>query len=427
MIDFLRKYVRKRRDLKQVSELQEEWRQLLGGRLATLTAVSPDRDVLLIPPEPISLIGSKGDEAMLVSVISSLSSAGRKVDVAVGVDWKQLPPALLEAGAGEAVPVWEYKITLEKALQQVSKYREVVIIGADVMDGHYSASKSFRFFMIADLAKKMGRQSTVTGFSFNERPSPSLTQLPFKDFSSQTRLCVRDPISQERFSSISGGLGTLTADVAFLLKPAIARQGLNEVTNWAAGRKAAGDFLLGFNIHPALLPNSSTDMRKLVESSAAALRSLITQKNVSVIFISHDSRPTSSDSISLRPIFEELHSSAAHKIHFIEASNSAAELKAIAGLADAVFTGRMHLSIAALGMGVPVGWATYQGKFEGLARHFGLPDWLLVDPSSAVQSPEKLREVLTRMIDEQGSLKSAVEARLPDVRQLASSNLSMAS
>src|SRR5690606_15553883 len=101
---------------------------------------------------------------------------------------------------------------------------------------------------------------------------------------------------------------------------------------------------------------------------------------------------------------------------------SAGELKQIAGGVDVLFTGRMHLSIAALGMGTPAGWATYQSKFEGLARHFDAPDWLLLSPQDA-QNPDKLHAVLARLIDERTALRQLVADRLPSVKELSNLNL----
>lgn len=424
MIDALRKFVRKRRDLKQVDALLGEWRALLDAPNSGLLTAAPTRDILLIPPEPISLVGSKGDEAMLVSVISTLASAGRQVDIAVGAHWKALPPVLVRAGAGAMLPIWDYSIDLTTVVRNMAPYREIVLIGADVMDGYYSASKSFRFFMIADLATRFGKRSSITGFSFNNNPAPSLQKLPFKEFSQGTRLCLRDPVSLDRFGKLSCGLGRLTADVAFLLQPDEDSSQLTSVRHWASCRRDDGEFVLGFNIHPALLPDNDAAMAGLVSASISALRKLLAEGGLSVLFISHDARATSSDSLSIKPVFDALKADFDAHVHLIEADRSAAELKAVAGLADAVFTGRMHLSIAALGMGVPVAWATYQGKFEGLAKHFNLPDWLLIEPSRLSGRPELLEQVLRRIVNEQDSLKSVVGERLLQIKELSRDNLS---
>lgn len=423
MIEVLRKFVRRRRDLRQVSSLKREWKQIVGKLPGESTRLQAERDVLLIPPEPMSLIGSKGDEAMLVSVISTLSRSGRQVDVAVGSHWKALPAVLLSAGAHSQLPIWDYKITLSTVLHHLANYKEVILVGADVMDGYYSASKSYRFLMIADIASKMGLRSSITGFSFNENPAPSMGKLPFDAFSRDTRLCLRDPVSLGRFTTLSRGLGSLTGDVAFLLSPDNDSSRLSAVRSWADNRRQASEFILGFNIHPALLPGDPQSMDRLIQASIAALQQLIKVNNTSVLLVSHDARATSSDSHSLKPIFQALSSEFPESVYFIEADHSAAELKAVAGLADAIFTGRMHLSIAALGMGVPVGWATYQGKFEGLAQHFSLPEWLLLDPLAVSSHPGALIEALQRMIVEQPILKKLVTERLPTIKKLALSNL----
>jgi polysaccharide pyruvyl transferase WcaK-like protein len=98
------------------------------------------------------------------------------------------------------------------------------------------------------------------------------------------------------------------------------------------------------------------------------------------------------------------------------------QLKAIAGLADGVLTGRMHLAIASLGMGVPVVALTYQGKFEGLFRHFDLPSWLLLSPAQTLR-PGLLEQTLERFIDELPSLRTSVAAHWPTVLAASQRNL----
>lgn len=423
MIKSLRRLVRAGRDRRQVAALKREWRRISSDAAAHPELHLIENDVLLIPPEPISLIGSKGDEAMLVSVISHLKSSGRNIDVAVGETWSTLPESLIAAGANAPLPIWDYKIELGTVLPHLKKYKEIILIGADVMDGYYSASKSYRFLMIADIATKLGRSATITGFSFNTQPAAALREIPFAEFARETRLCLRDPISLDRFRKITNGLGTLTADVAFLLQPETNSPRLSDIQSWAVGRREAGQFILGFNIHPALLPNDEAAMRGLIEASSSALLNILERGNVGVIFISHDARATSSDSLAMQPVYDRIRSKFPDRVRFITADHSAAELKAVAGLTDAVFTGRMHLSIAALGMGVPVAWATYQGKFEGLAQHFGLPAWLLFDPAEARLEPHKLQALLERMIASQPDLSEDVANRLRDIKLLASTNL----
>jgi polysaccharide pyruvyl transferase WcaK-like protein len=88
---------------------------------------------------------------------------------------------------------------------------------------------------------------------------------------------------------------------------------------------------------------------------------------------------------------------------------------------DGVITARMHLCIAALGMGLPVAALTYQDKFQGLFHHFGLSeDWLLAPEQ--ILAGNALEKMMLRFIDENAVLKRQVQARLPEVKRLAMLN-----
>lgn len=96
------------------------------------------------------------------------------------------------------------------------------------------------------------------------------------------------------------------------------------------------------------------------------------------------------------------------------------ELKFFAGEMDAIITGRMHLAIAALGCGVPVGCVTYQGKFEGLFDHFLLKPPVLAPDNVTVDS---LHELITTVIDQNQYLADKIADRLPVVTALSRRNI----
>jgi len=99
---------------------------------------------------------------------------------------------------------------------------------------------------------------------------------------------------------------------------------------------------------------------------------------------------------------------------------SAAELKALAGAVDLVVSGRMHLAIGALGMGVPAGGVVYQGKFEGLYQHFDLSGLCLAP--DALASGGRLAPFLAELSDRRADLGHAIAARLAEVQALALHN-----
>ena len=104
-----------------------------------------------------------------------------------------------------------------------------------------------------------------------------------------------------------------------------------------------------------------------------------------------------------------------------EAKPNGAELKRLVANVDLVLTGRMHLAIAALGQGKPVGAITYQGKFDGLVELFGLPKWILVSPAEA-SDHDNLSRLVDRLIAESEELGGQIRLRLPSIIDLAKRN-----
>lgn len=96
------------------------------------------------------------------------------------------------------------------------------------------------------------------------------------------------------------------------------------------------------------------------------------------------------------------------------------ELKHLAGMVDLVLTGRMHLAIAALGMGTPPLCVAYMNKFEGLFQLFDI-DGLVVEPALVSECDEilaKMAEVVGGLEELEGKIKS----KLPEIMDLSAKN-----
>jgi polysaccharide pyruvyl transferase WcaK-like protein len=195
------------------------------------------------------------------------------------------------------------------------------------------------------------------------------------------------------------------------------------VLPWIEGRRAAGDRVLAVNLHPALFAvDQRVEVDALIDSVAGVLARLSAARPVSWLLLPHDFRGERGDNACLGPLAQRLSARLGPRLLHAAGPWSAAELKAIAGATDAVFTGRMHLAIAALGQGVPVAALTYQGKFHGLWRHFDLPTDLLLAPADALD-PMRLEAVLSQLLDDIETLGRQVRSHLPQVRAAAAANL----
>lgn len=104
------------------------------------------------------------------------------------------------------------------------------------------------------------------------------------------------------------------------------------------------------------------------------------------------------------------------------ASMVACEIKALCSHLDCLISGRMHLAIAALGMGIPVACIEYQGKFEGLFRHFGI-DGMVLDNTQALSS-DSTETMLRTLIKHRHDLARKIKARLSGILNLSMINFS---
>jgi polysaccharide pyruvyl transferase WcaK-like protein len=232
-------------------------------------------------------------------------------------------------------------------------------------------------------------------------------------------ILVRDPVSYERFVQNvrlkNGHAATLVADIAFNLKPRITPRVQTEL-DWMAEQRAAGHFVLGFNLHTMLVKKAS--LPSLIETTIAQLRGFMAaHPQVALALVPHDYRAGGGAGV-LKQIAEAL-ASGGGRVRLVTPVFSAEELKALTGGLDVLFTSRMHLGIAALGMGKPISAFAYQGKFVGLFRHVGLPEELILSPENA----DGLAKTLGALVRDVAALTQAVAKALPATMDLAKKNL----
>jgi polysaccharide pyruvyl transferase WcaK-like protein len=198
---------------------------------------------------------------------------------------------------------------------------------------------------------------------------------------------------------------------------------VRDAHDWAQEQRAHGRQVIGFNAHPMLIKNPTHEqLTHLFGVVAAALDRFMAGTNVAVALISHDYRGASGDDVCLKPIAGMLQTRFGDRLYYSETKCTAAELKGISGAMDGVVTGRMHLAIASLGMGVPVAALTYQDKFQGLMRHFELPQDLLLAPEQLVE-PTPLIGLLQRFTNDIAKHKVQVGQRLATVKKMSAKNV----
>lgn len=377
--------------------------------------------LLILPCDPWSLDGSKGDEAMILGTVGQLRKRLPDLDIAIVVASE---PAADRAREHGFHPLFAWDGPLEDSLHRLEEFapQRMFVLGADVMDGYYNPVTSSRLLLLADLMATRGVKVSVLGFSFNGQPSAHLRPV-FDGLDARTTLHVRDIVSLGRFRAFTGARAQLVADAAFLLEPDDSPREVGELAAWADGQRQAGRTVLGFNMHPMLIRHATPQqIDGLVHSGIAALRQVAQNRPVAITLISHDYRGHEGDDVSLKPIFDALHDELGDRLAYPTQRFSAAQLKAIAGLMDGVVTGRMHLAIATLGMGKPVAGLTYQDKFHGLLAHFDYPHRYLLS-ADELAAPERLAATIEDLVDHIEPLRRTVTERLPAVKQASARNL----
>lgn len=405
-----------------VRSLNEQLRRLSGTQ-ATTGANGPVRRLVLIPSDSNSLIGARGDQAMMQAAEQQLRNACPELAVLVVTTSDEADAAAHRLGFRPLrFHHWNWPLSSLVEAAKAFSADAAILVGADVMDGHYSVTHSAQLLCAADALARNGVPATVLGFSFNDRPEAVLKPL-FDGLSPRVRLNVRDEASLERLSAFTRTPAMLVADMAFLLRPEITSARIATIRGWIEARRAVGDRVLAFNIHPMLVGlGDSAARERLIRVSVDALARAAARHRISWLLLPHDYRSSVGDALCLAPIAKGLLDHAVEHVHLDEPL-SAGELKAVAGLTDGVIAGRMHLAIATLGQGVPVACLTYQGKFEGLMRHFELPDSLMLAPSEALKD-DRLLALIEHFIDDLAACRASVHRWLPSVREASARNIS---
>lgn len=421
MLNLVKDRLRRIRANQRFRELEKAWRSLQRDLGANALAVGKPKRFVVMPSDPWTLVGAKGDEAMIQSVVMQLKAVSPDLEVGILTATPVATDAARALGY-LALEVWDGGIAAMSQAVRDFNADSMAVLGADCMDGYYNPMTTLTMLAVADLAARSGVRVSLLGFSFNDKPDQRLKAV-FDGLSERVAINVRDDISFERFQSFSRARAQLVADSAFKLLPTLESAVVHNLAQWVRQQHAHGRNVIGFNAHPMLLGEpGEAELKQLIDQIAQSLEQFMASHDAGVAFISHDYRGAIGDDVCLAPLFSRLSTKFPGRLYYDETRCSAAELKAVAGTVDGVVTGRMHLAIAALGMGVPIAALTYQDKFQGLMRHFELPQALLLAPEK-LRSPDILAKLLGTFYVEMATHREQVANKLAGVKRLSESNV----
>lgn len=400
-------------------------------KLFNYQEVIGDRKYLILD---VSSEGSLGDEAMIIGSINFLQEQGVNTIGILSahnrIDWQGYDKI-----SSDTLQVKFFSLDFNKNngslysefLKVAQQYTHFVVPGADVMDGYYSEASPLLKFRLISLAHAIGLNCSILGFSFNSKPKPTCVNA-FKKLPLDVAIYARDPLSKTRFENHIKRDISLVSDLAFLLKPKIAKSVTNEAKLWIEQERKQGKIIIGINPNKTLAKNLNTDtpseLAEIFSNLITNLHSI--NKNVSFVLIPHDYRQDASfpgDHKLCELIKAQLPEDIQVKCWlFANTRLKAGEVKDICQYLDLVITSRMHLAIACLGVKTPVLGIVYQGKFEGLYSYFGL-DQMLIEPENAAQGDKLLSFVLSG-IENIAQTRQQIALKIPDVVELAKQNFS---
>ena len=351
-----------------------------------------EKQLAIIPCDPWSVGGSRGDEAMMTAIILKYRKDHPAAPITIiseGDEGSKYISKLPYPGI-TPLPVWNGNTPVKTIYEAVMKLRpsDVVLLGADCMDGYYSPFISLTLLALHDLFSRTDEiKSHLTGFSFNRHPYRPLRKA-FNSITPSARLYLRDAVSLERFKKFAKADAELTADAAFMLEADYGFDGYEKLKEWITTRRAAGTrHIIGFNFHPMLRRYDNTEEIQNDACSLARNIAAIMQRNgaIDFVLVPHDDRCRYTDNIMLKTIADSLiQAGFGSRTYYSPEVYRAAQIKALCSLLDGLASSRMHLAVAALGEGKSVLAAEYQGKFEGLFRHFNLPAEYLLTPDEFI-------------------------------------------
>ncbi|MFP4354888.1 MAG: polysaccharide pyruvyl transferase family protein [Phycisphaerae bacterium] len=384
------------------------WAVGLHARLSNALS-KQERVLCLAPPVPANC----GDEAMLWVVLNELRKRGRSVKVIqTGPQELSLPEVCPGAELVEGIHPYFTTTRSRKErlllLRQFRHCRDLIVIGADVLDGTYSKDKAVQTFRCLQMAHSCGIHARVLGFSLSAEPSGPLAE-SIRSLPDSVRLMARDPLSAERLRSVAGPRVEQVADLAFLFEAAGQEQVPPEVRTFIEDCQGP---LLGLSATPLLMDSRIDAQRRI----ARAMGMLARSTGGRILLVQHHPKDLETCSILQQAISQD-----AEGASMIVPFLPAAVAKTVIRHCNHVFSGRMHVAIAALSCRRPVTCFPYRGKFRGLMQMFEIDNSLL-DVDDIPEDPERICELFAERVEQSDVEAARIQDHLPGVMAMARRN-----
>lgn len=378
---------------------------------------------------PTTSPGNLGDEAVLFATVQELKDRG--YDRICVISLNETQKYLIDGAESVVIPL-EHNPAGEHYLAFVEfakDFDEFFIWGADIVDGTYGTGVVLHRFTLANLACELGLKVTINSFSISANKSVDVFN-GYRSLNPAVKLYCRDAISKERLEAeVGAGRALLCADLAFLLKPNHDADLSMKMAAWAKEQRANRKIVMGLNINELFCSHFDMSPDALLDMYVNCISRVFERHpNLAIAHMPHDNHHNKkfgqiSDFIMSRRLNERLPAGIRDTAFIPPESMTAVEVRSIVSNLDLMFTARMHVAIASLAVGTPVFGLAYQGKFEGLYRHFDLENmYVTLDQFKDTDFAVKF---LDQSIQRADAVRKQVRDRLPSIVAMARTNLDL--
>lgn len=394
---------------KDINDLKENYKQINKK-----DNFSDNRSFLILPSD--IGFGSFGDQAMILSLINKIKEKYPNANIAILNLYSSIEDGFL-LNNGIDIKVYNINTDLEKTLTEIKdKYTDLLVIGADILDGGYGIQHSLKYFEAMEIANRHNKRVQIEGFSFNKTKQKQIINTINK-VSTFATLCVRDLISYKRLQEHGCKNLIQVTDMSFLLNISSYKK-----SNYAEALykklekiKKTGIDIIGLH----LTSKTNKDANAFIDKISESLKEY---KNAQIVILPHDIRilQTKLSDYNMGLLINQKLTEAGYNCINAYDLDNIIDVKYIVSLLDLLISSRMHIVISALSSNVPALSFVYQDKFEGLYSLYNFKNKTMFNSDSF--SPKDLAENIKYILTHRKQTKNMLEKRNVNVFKLSKKN-----
>ncbi|MDR6809228.1 polysaccharide pyruvyl transferase WcaK-like protein [Dyadobacter sp. BE34] len=385
--------------------------------LAKFKKRTDNNAILLIPAGDLD--GGFGEDIMITSFIKNFSNDRPVTVLTYNVIHR---PDYLDKFGNVSYAGGFRDLNYLKLFGLMREHSEVLVIGADIMDGTYGLFASLLRLRMLRLANILGLTAKVSGFSVSKNILPRVKE-EFMLASQTTKIKARDIDSFQRLASfLPESRLVLTNDIAFICPTIpVTYEGkeFEAYQSWCDSEKQKNKKIIG--ICPNSIQAKKIGLDRYVADLTLLIDNFLSVQDFSLIFLYHDTRPlcgNDTDKTISERLFKHFKSKNV-SCYLPDEIKNGVSLKGYLNSIDFTVTGRMHLGISGIVARKPMYGICYANKFEGMLKLFDIdPSICLVDYTDMKNSSSTIKSFL----DEQDKLIAQIDKKLPEVQFNTQSN-----